>query len=305
MATPFQLLDTDQVLTARVTVLTGDGNGKYPDGNSTIVVGSESIAIIDPSLSVHRRGGVPADRVLISHAHEDHVAGIGAVGAHCLHAHRADLEGVRSIDGLMEVYGLTGTQGSGWRHELETTFHVAAHPETVAFDDGDLFDLGGVSVRVLHLPGHTRGHCAFIIEPDGIAFVGDVDLSGFGPYYGDHWSDLDDFVGSIAVVRDVEAASYVTFHHKGVITGHDEFVRQLDAFGSVIGRRDERLVSRLGDAPASLATLVEEGLVYRPGSRPPMFGDSVERRSIELHLARLVRQGDVRSNADGSYEAVR
>ena len=47
-----------------------------------------------------------------------------------------------------------------------------------------------------HLPGHTAGHCALVVESEGVAFIGDIDLSGFGPYYGDATSSLADFRAS-------------------------------------------------------------------------------------------------------------
>ena len=28
-------------------------------------------------------------------------------------------------------------------------------------------------VRAVHLPGHTAGHCVLLVEPQGIAFIGD------------------------------------------------------------------------------------------------------------------------------------
>lgn len=31
--------------------------------------------------------------------------------------------------------------------------------------------------------GHTAGHSALLVAPKGVAFIGDIDLSGFGPYY--------------------------------------------------------------------------------------------------------------------------
>ena len=42
---------------------------------------------------------------------------------------------------------------------------------------------------------------------DGVFFLSDIDLTGFGPYYGDVWSDLEDFEASLAKVRDEEADS--------------------------------------------------------------------------------------------------
>src|SRR5207244_11874187 len=64
-------------------------------------------------------------------------------------------------------------------------FHYMPKPDAVAFVDGETFDLGRVSVRVIHAPGHTRGHCCIAIEPDGVLYLGDIDLTSFGPYYGE------------------------------------------------------------------------------------------------------------------------
>jgi glyoxylase-like metal-dependent hydrolase (beta-lactamase superfamily II) len=225
------------------------------------------------------------------------MAGLAAVGATHVHAHHDDLLGVHAMDGLMEVYGLPADVEAGWRDVVAGSFHFVGAPHATGFADGDRFDLGGVTVEVMHLPGHTRGHSAFLVDTDGVAFVGDIDLSSFGPYYGDHWSDLDEFVGSMRRVRDLEARSYVTFHHKGVVEGHAEFVRLLDEFASVIDRRSDRLL-RLLDRPRTVEELVDEGIVYRPGTRPEHFGDSVERRTIPMHLEALVRDGVLTVDGD-------
>ena len=291
----------DIQLSPHVTVISGAKGGKYPDGNSTMIRGSEGVVLIDPSLTVHDRGGVgvTVDRVLISHAHEDHMSGVGAVGATHVCTHEADLIGVQSLDGFMQVYGLPAAAEAEWRATVEREFNVTGWPTATGFADGDVFDLGGTSVTVMHLPGHTRGHSAFVVESDGVAFIGDVDLSTFGPYYGDHWSDLADFEESLVRIRDLDAAYYVTFHHKGVVKGRDEFLRLLDLFESVIARRDDALMDML-ERPRSFAELLEQGIVYRAGSRPPVFGESVERRSITMHLDRLMA-ADVVEEHEGVF----
>ena len=87
-------------------------------------------------------------------------------------------------------------------------------------------------------------------------FLSDIDLTGFGPYYGDVWSDLDDFEASLERVRDEQAAFYVTFHHKGVIEGREPFVELIDAFTAVIERRHGAMLEFLGE-PHSIDDMVE------------------------------------------------
>ena len=41
MTTAVPVGDTDRVLSRHVTVLTGESNGKYPDGNSMLVAGAD------------------------------------------------------------------------------------------------------------------------------------------------------------------------------------------------------------------------------------------------------------------------
>lgn len=44
----------------------------------------------------------------------------------------------------------------------------------VAVEDGTALTLGGHRVLGWHLPGHTRGHLAWVLPDDGLAFVGDT-----------------------------------------------------------------------------------------------------------------------------------
>ena len=55
------------------------------------------------------------------------------------------------------------------------------------------------------------------------------------------------------------------------------------------------LIGLVGE-PRTLAELCDIGIVYRPGTRPPLFGDGVEQHSIERHLDRLLAAGRVVSD---------
>ena len=290
-------------LTDRVSVLVGDSNGKYPSGNSLVIRGDGEAVIIDPSVSVVEKGGAPLriDAVINSHSHEDHMPGNGLFSESRVHIHDADLPGAHSLDGLMEVYGLEGETREKFGQEVLEEFHYTPRPDAEGFHDGHVWDLGGVNVEAVHLPGHTRGHSGFRID-GGVFFLSDIDLTGFGPYYGDVWSDLEDFERSLVQVREEEADYYVTFHHKGVIEGREQFLRQIDAFHAVIPRRHQAMLEFLAE-PRTIADMVAHRFIYRPHVEAT-FADSVEQRSAEMHIARMLRRGEAEELDPGVYRAV-
>jgi glyoxylase-like metal-dependent hydrolase (beta-lactamase superfamily II) len=294
--------DDELRLTEHVSVLVGTDNGKYPSGNSLVVRGDGEAVIIDPSVDVVARGGAPVriDAVINSHSHEDHLAGNGLFTDAKVHIHLEDLPGARSIDGLMDVYGLTGETREAFSREVIEEFHYRPRPDAEGFTDGHVWDLGRTQVEAVHLPGHTRGHSGFRIS-GGVFFLSDIDLSGFGPYYGDVWSDLEQFEASLEQVRDEHADYYVTFHHKGVIEGRDRFLQLLDEFRAVIPRRHERMLDFLAE-PRTIDDMVAHRFVYRPHVQH-VFADNVERRCAAMHVQRMLVRGEATEVEPGLFQA--
>jgi len=288
-------------LTEAVTVLIGADNGAYPSGNSLVVKGAGETIIIDPSVTVVERGGagVQIDAVVNSHAHEDHLAGNGFFSDARVHIHEEDHLGAASLDGLMDVYGLAGEARANFGQQVLDEFHYAPRPDAHGFRDGHIFDLGGINVEAVHLPGHTKGHSGFRID-GGVFFLSDIDLTGFGPYYGDHWSSLEDFDDSLRRVRGEEADWYVTFHHKGIIEGRDDFVARVDAFHEVIERRHQAMLEFLSE-PRTIDEMMAHRFVYRPHVEH-VFADSVEHRTATLHVARMRERGEANEVAPGRWQ---
>ena len=286
-----------------VTLLASPEGGRYPSGNSLLISGTNRTVLVDPSIEVHRRGGLSdaVDLVVISHAHEDHLAGLHLFPDVPVLAHPAEVGAVRSPEVLLAGFGMRSSEAGGFREHLRDTFHLSERQDVGTFEDGDVVDLGGRTLSVLHLPGHTAGHCGLLVEPDGFFFLGDIDLTSFGPYYGDLSSSLDDFLTSIGRLRDVDARWYGTSHQVGVLDDRRAFLDALDRFAAVVDRRDETLL-RLLRQPRTLADVVAHRLVYRPHVELP-FVEAVERRTASLHLERLERHGLV-VPTDGGYLAV-
>lgn len=281
-----------------VTVLASMHGGAFPYGNTLVVTGSDGHLVLDPSLDIDH-DPVGADAIMISHAHEDHIAGLrhfdGAV-----FAHDADVEGVRSLDVLIQGYGLTADERAAVAADIGDTFRLPpGFPDAGAVVDGHVFDLGDVTATVVHLPGHTAGHCGVLVEPTGFLYVADIDLTSFGPMYGDLGSSVDDYLASIDRVRDIDARWYGTFHQKGVVEGVAEFRRRLTDYEAVIHRREDRLLEFL-DRPRTIADIAAHRLVYRPHVDLP-FVDAVERRTAQLHLERLIRHRQVADTGTGAF----
>jgi glyoxylase-like metal-dependent hydrolase (beta-lactamase superfamily II) len=292
-----------------VSVLFGYENGKFPYGNAFTVRGEKTSLLVDPGLGlIARKDNLPdVDMVFYSHTHEDHVAGAHLFPDTPCYAHSLDALGLRSIDGLMQMYGISGTVLRDFRRHVETSFYYQARPDVITFEDGDVFDLGGVTLKVIHTPGHTRGHCCFLVSwgdagpEQQFVYLGDIDLTGFGPYYGDAWSDLEDFERSIDTIRNIDAAWWLTFHHKGLLEGRSNFLELLDIFENMIALREENLISYLSE-PRTIEEIVAHRFVFRPGNEGLMI-DAVEKRSMSMHLDRLMRSGLVKME-EGRFSAL-
>jgi len=289
-----------------VTVFFGDRNGKYPDGNQVVVTGTEQRVAFDTPLVANHIG--PAldgvDAVILGHVHEDHMAGLHRLPRAAVWAHEADVAAARSWAGLARHYGYPIATSERLRAMIEARFHYHPRPDARAYADGQRWELGGgVTVTAFHLPGHTSGHCALLVEPDGVAFIGDIDLTGFGPYYGDATSSLAAFRRSLRAVQDIPARVWVTSHHRGVVSERATFLAHLAAFGARIDERSERLLQMLADGPCTLEALVQRRLTY-PVGYAEVWVDDAERRTIGQHLDELVAQGRARVLDDGRFAQV-
>lgn len=286
----------------RVTVFFGDKNGKYPDGNQVMVRGTDTLAAFDTPLVANHIGPEfdAAELVVLGHVHEDHMAGLHRLPKAAVHVHEADLAAAQSWEALGAAYGVDPALLPGMRAKLERDFFYAPRPDAVGYVDGAAWELGEARIRAYHMPGHTAGHTVLVAEPDGVAFIGDIDLSSFGPYYGDASSDLADFRRTLAKLPEIPAKVWVTSHHRGVYTDRERFLNDLAAFTAKIDERERRLLDLLKERPRTLSELVEERVLYPKGYDEIWVLDA-ERRTISQHLGELIVAGRVQVEDNGAY----
>lgn len=125
----------------------------------------ESIVIdpgMEPAALLRALEGKNVVAVLLTHAHLDHIGGLNQVRA---------LTGAPVYIHPLEQSWLTDPDLNGsTRWNLSEP--IVCEPAEHELADGQTLELAGLSIRVLHTPGHSPGSCSFVVGPH--CFDGDV-----------------------------------------------------------------------------------------------------------------------------------
>ena len=153
------------------------------------LVGSKSTrecVVIDPAWNVDglldqaEEDGMKVVGALVTHYHQDHIGG--------------SIFGME-IEGLDKLYERNPVPVHVNKHEAKGTIDVSglSASDLVEHEGGDVIELGGVRIKLLHTPGHTPGSQCFLVEEastPGTLVSGDtlflgscgrVDLPGANP----------------------------------------------------------------------------------------------------------------------------
>ena len=92
-------------------------------------------------------------------------------------------------------------------------YHIFQGEPQRVLHDGDLLDLGGRQIQVVHTPGHSPGHCCIYESERGYLFSGDLIYKGclyaFYPT-----TDPRLFYNSVKRVRKLKIARILPSHHQ-------------------------------------------------------------------------------------------
>lgn len=285
-----------------VLFLPGPNKGKYPHCHSVYIQGPG--ILIDPASDRQRlirlRDENGVNQIWLTHWHEDHITHLDLFEGVPIFIHELDEGPITDLELFLDGYPYGGYPKirEYWRKTVIKDFNYKPRTAAGHLHDGQVFEFDGLTVEVIHAPGHTPGHLAFNFREPGVLLMGDYDLTPFGPWYGDVASDIDQTIESVQRLREIPAKVWLACHETGLFT---EQPGQLwEDFLAVVQRRDDGLRKLLAN-PTTEDQIVEARFVYGRAREPKEFFDMGERAIMTKHLQRLIAKGLVKES-NGNYQ---
>ena len=197
---------------------------QFQEAISYLVLGDESAALVDSGNGIGDIASVVSEltdlrvTVLLTHEHPDHFGGAHAFDDVRLFGQPQAIERVGAgVPNERARRSVTGDQvwkplPSGVDPE---SFVVNGVEPTTLLADGDVIDLGGRRLELVHTPGHSPGSVCYLDRENRVLFTGDHFYPG--PLYAmGSGVDIDAYVAS----NDRLAELVSEYDH--VLSGHNE-----------------------------------------------------------------------------------
>jgi glyoxylase-like metal-dependent hydrolase (beta-lactamase superfamily II) len=282
--------------------------------NVYVITGIETSAVIDTGM-----GEVSSNALLLreidklkiqrneitlivnTHEHIEHFAGNFAlqnatrakIAAHPIAAQIIEkptrqIEGEEMLDALSEE---AARQLKNW-----SEFYKMIKPTHVdrKVVDGDLIEVDGTKLRVIHTPGHSRGHICLYDMERKILFSGDHVLGSGTPYIG-QWPDgsngnMTDYIDSLKKLKELDIELILPSHGPVV----KEPYRRIDETIERKMKREEAIIEALRKSETrDIWSLTRE--VYNCSPNDAYFYSSC----VLAYLSKLRDEGRVEYSVKG------
>ncbi|TFF97961.1 MAG: MBL fold metallo-hydrolase [Promethearchaeota archaeon] len=279
----------------------GKKKGKVPYSNS-LVIGDH---LIDTGISSVRLKRVKKTfsikKIIFSHWHDDHIRDSKIFSDLPFYCHVDTRPIIENIDKLLDLYDLRGTKA-------EKTFKVWLSDQIDVYDteiegvfkSKDIITMGDdLQVQVISTPGHSIGHCSFYIPKLRFAFLGDIDLSTFGPWYGGKDSNIADFKQSIDKVKELNLKTVVT-GHSGLFRGEKLIKTELERYKNIFSEREAKILQYLSkEEQKKPKDLLEKNIIYKRYFFFKPFLLAMEKTMIKKHFDELNKKNRIKRKNEG------
>lgn len=205
-----------------------------------LVEGTKKAALIDTGSgfgALRAAVGRMTDKpliVLLTHGHTDHA--MGAAEFDKVYMNHAD-------DGIYRKHSAEDFRLADFEQYRREYVPAVRAEEFLALEDGEVFDLGGISIESIRLPGHTRGSMIFLFREERMLLTGDA-CNGFTYLFGEESLSVEEYERSL-----IEAKARVDNRFDQVLVSHGDGRIQRDVLDSAIALCREIQESKTDDLP--------------------------------------------------------
>ncbi len=287
----------------KVHLIRGKNEARFPQAN-TILIDDEILTLVDAGShpdqvisTLKDLGHQPEDldRIVLTHFHADHKG-------HTMHfRHLSDCEvlchplardAIESFQDMMKTIGIVSPETKEqWLNLLKSKMPHVQDNYIVdgTFRDDRPINCGEVELLPIHSPGHTRDHTCFGINGLEKILLVDIDLTDFGPWYGNVASDLDDFKKSIQRIIDLQPKMGISSHLIDPVTeGLDE---QLKGYLAYFDQRDDELLHQIAKGVNTVKQLAQIPIIYPKLPHPVYL--LFEEIMLDKHIESLSKNDQV------------
>jgi glyoxylase-like metal-dependent hydrolase (beta-lactamase superfamily II) len=150
-----------------------------PTGVSCFLIkGEKHAALIDTGVGIAglkeivcKQTSLPVD-VILTHGHVDHAGGAAAFEKAYLHPNDFSLAAKHSSMEMRMDYSRHVLPPKTYIDQKE--FIQPMNSEFLPLEDGQIFDLGGITLEIIHVPGHTSGSVCILFREERAMLYGDA-----------------------------------------------------------------------------------------------------------------------------------
>jgi glyoxylase-like metal-dependent hydrolase (beta-lactamase superfamily II) len=277
----------------------GENKGRFPrahafyvqDDVCALIDSGCGIAVLEAFKKEH-----PVDLVINSHCHPDHGAGNWVFDSQPLWVPDDGTDSHGQFLPLAQRLVEPGVLTETWKVFVREAMGFQERIPTNHYAGGHIFDFGRLQLTAIPTPGHTLDHTCFFDSAQGLLLSFDIDLTPYGPWYGNRESDLTAFRASLQRIRGLKPRIIVS-SHKEVISG-EAIPEELERFEAVFSVRSKKLLGLLSEHPLPFSELLAASPFY---GGYPYASDLLgywEGLMIRKHLDELIVQGLVWEEED-------
>lgn len=275
-----------------IMIIEGANNSKVPFSRSLYINSKDKVLIdtgADPTELRALDDQYGVELVVNTHYHPDHTLHNHLFGDAEKWINPIEFETIQSIEGIargngvFQEWGHAGVEAMRKQFPKEWVQCLGEISGTYQYEEE--YNFSGVKVNFLHTPGHTKGYSSPYFPELGVVYVGDFDMTSFGPWYFGSDGDIEEFIASSKLLLELDADIYITGHQKGVFS-KQEFELAMNKFIGIIDQRDE-IIDKYVRQGMNFEELSSIGIFYPKKMLEVMIMKTWERSGIRKHLQRL------------------